>query len=119
MTTTIREWATNPDNREDVLETIKVIGGDGHTIFKPEAFTPYMPDYLITEYTIRYDSDPDSGPTATLYSNNVPVEYVEGVYGLPLAESIGNALGVESHKGGRGSRCREVCEKVRERLEAS
>jgi hypothetical protein len=103
-------------DREVVLAVVKVVAGDGHTIFDPKAFLDAgMPEDLVKHFTNEYKSD-RSHPKATIFGRNGEIiDKMEGVYGLPLIESLAaNLAGFRSSKMGRGFACRDCCEALRE-----
>jgi hypothetical protein len=93
-------WA-NVD-KEIVLRVADIC--DGHTIFKPEAFTEAgAPPAIIAQHTECYESDL-SDPKATIFGpDGAPMNQLLGVYGLPLIETICDDLGIDYEvKLGRG-----------------
>jgi hypothetical protein len=76
---------------------------DGHTIFKPEAFTEAgLPAEVVTHMTTTYRSD--GTPKGTISVHGKPVKELSGVYGLDLLRFLADALGVKYARAmGRGS----------------
>lgn len=88
---------------------------DGHTIFKPEAFTNVgAPPALVAQYVECYESNPGD-PKETIFVDGAPVSQCLGVYGLRLIRAICHDLGIEyESKMGRGfqaSACRDAIRK--------
>lgn len=100
--------------REIVLKVAAIC--DGHTIFKPEAFTKAgAPPALVAQHTSRYESD-TSNPKSTIFgSDGGVIEETIGVYGLPVLERICDDLGIDYEmRMGRGFQaavCREAIRK--------
>jgi len=93
-------------DREVVLRVAEIC--DGHTIFKPEAFTEAgAPAALIAQHTTAYESDL-SCAKATIFVDGKPVTQCVGVYGLDVIEQINDDLGLPSPwQTGRGFRAQQ------------
>jgi len=91
-------------------EVILAVSGrcDGHTIFKPEAFTDIgLPAEVTQLFTSTYKSD--GSPKGTIFVNGQPVEELAGVYGLDLLRFIASALNVEYRSAmGRGFEAQNI-----------
>ena len=83
---------------------------DGHTIFKPEAFTDLgVPSELIEQFTQEFESNTDSYKETIFDDHGKIVPKLRGVYGLDVIESINRELGLQSpNKFGRGFRA-DLC----------
>lgn len=104
-------WA-NVD-REIVLKVAELC--DGHTIFKPEAFTNLgAPPAIVAQHTECYESDL-SDPKSTIFGpDGKPMTQLLGVYGLPLIERICDDLGIKYEvKMGRGFQAAVCYEAIR------
>ena len=93
-------------DREVVLRVAEIC--DGHTIFKPEAFTQAgAPEALIAQHTTAYESDLSCGKS-TIFVDGKPVTQCVGVYGLDVIEQINDDLGLPSPwQTGRGFRAQQ------------
>lgn len=82
---------------------------DGHTIFKPEAFTDLgLPVEIVNHLTANYTSS-DGDPKYTIYVKGIAVKQLKGVYGLDVLRFIASALNVEYEgKFGRGSQAHAI-----------
>ena len=89
---------------------------DGHTIFKPEAFTDAgLPAEVTQLFTRTYKSD--GSPKGTIFVKGQPVKTLAGVYGLDLLRFIASALGVEYRQAmGRGFEAQNIQIALRQRL---
>lgn len=98
--------------RDVVLRVIELC--DGHTIFKPEAFTQAgAPPALVAQHTTCFESNPQSHKE-TIFVNGKPVNQMVGVYGLDVIEQINDDLGLETPwQTGRGFRARQCYENIR------
>jgi|688.fasta_scaffold25991_10 hypothetical protein len=108
-------WASV--DREVILKVIELC--DGHTIFKPEAFSNFgAPPALVAKHTVAYESDL-SDHKATIFVGGKPVTQCVGVYGLDVIEQINDDLGLPSPwQTGRGFRARQCYENIRKHLGA-
>jgi hypothetical protein len=89
---------------------------DGHTIFKPEAFTDAgLPPEITQLFTRNYKSD--GSPKGTIFAKGQPVKELAGVYGLDLLRFIASALGVEYRQAmGRGFEAQNIQLALRQHL---
>jgi hypothetical protein len=89
---------------------------DGHTIFKPEAFTEAgLPAEVTGLFTRKYKSD--GSPKGTIFVNGQPVKELTGVYGLDLLRFIASALDVEYRQAiGRGFEAQNIQTALRQHL---
>ena len=81
---------------------------DGHTIFKPEAFTQAgLPLEVVELHTRNYNSD--GSHKGTIFVEGEPVEKLLGVYGLDLLKFVASALRIDYPSAlGRGSQARKI-----------
>lgn len=81
---------------------------DGHSIYKPEAFTDAgLPADVVEYATTTYRSD--GTPKGTIFRNGEPVAELRGVYGLNLLTLIADTLGVEYRRCmGRGFQAQAI-----------
>ena len=75
---------------------------DGHSIFKPEAFSEAgLPNEVVEYITHTYKSD--GSPKGTIFVDGQPVKELKGVYGLDLLRLLASALNVTYRRAiGRG-----------------
>jgi hypothetical protein len=67
---------------------------DGHTIFKPEAFTEVgVPSEVVDYLSSTFKSD--GTPKGTIFVQGQPVKELKGVYGLDMLKFLAMALDVE------------------------
>ena len=99
--------------KEQILAAVNVIDGDGHTIFKPEAFVKAgWPQELVDRYTETIKSNFNDFKSI-ITVNDKPVKQLKGVYGLALLHYINNSLGLKgTTKLGRGFQARELTENI-------
>lgn len=105
----------------DVLRAVlEVIEGDGHTIFKPEAFLDAgVPDSLVAEHTRRYTSNPDDPKLTIFDADGKAIPALLGVYGLTVLWAIQADIGAEgSSKSGRGFLARQLTANILAKLDA-
>jgi hypothetical protein len=86
---------------------------DGHTIYKPEAFTNVgAPPAIVAQHVQCYESNPSDAKETIFDADGRALNQVLGVYGLPLIETICDDLGIEyADKMGRGfqaAACRDA-----------
>ena len=105
-------------SKDKILAAVDLINGDGHTIFKPEAFVKAgWPQELVDQYTQTIKSNLND-PKACIFVEGKVVKQLKGIYGLVLLDRINSALGLEgSTKLGRGSQARELSEHIVEHLD--
>jgi hypothetical protein len=104
----------NELSKEQILAAVNIIDGDGHTIFKPEAFVKAgWPQELVDQYTETIESNFDD-PKETIISNGKTVKQLKGIYGLSLLHRITSAIGTEgTSKLGRGFQARQLTENIK------
>lgn len=107
----VRQWIEQ--DPAGVLETVKVIGGDGWTIFDPQAF-PKMPDTIKALYEHSHASGDRIKEQITRSDGSTGD--VTGIYGLDVIEGVADALDCDSSKQGRGSRARDLVSKIENKL---
>ena len=67
---------------------------DGHTIFKPEAFTDLgLAPEIVEAFTHTHKSD--GSPKGSIFVGGQAVQSLKGVYGLDLLEFLAQALDVK------------------------
>lgn len=81
---------------------------DGHTIFKPEAFTnDGLPEDVVSYITHTYKSN--GSPKGTIFVAGEAVKELKGVYGLDLLRLLASALNVTYQSAmGRGFEARNI-----------
>jgi len=110
--TVAETWRALP--KATVQAIAEVSGSDGHTIFKPEAYTAAgMPPELLAYFTQTFTSD-TSDPKSTLFNaGGGMIPELKGVYGLRVVESIMSAFDLpESSAMGRGFRASHAFAKI-------
>lgn len=95
-----------------------VIIGDGHTIFKPEFYSPYFTETELDEANLIqvFESD-KSNYKATIFGDNGEIiESLKGVYNLSFLEWVCGRVGVtkQSQMEGRGSRASDYVKFINE-----
>jgi len=101
---------TTPVEQSQVLY---LVGGDGHTIFDPDALKAAgCSAYIIDAFTTVEKSDGSYKGTIFDSRTGEPQKEMRGLYGLTLVRSLARYYGVESHKFGRGSEARELTEGI-------
>jgi len=101
---------------EQVLAICDVIDGDGHTIFKPEAFLKAgTPSAVVDEMCETIKSD-TSDPRSTIFDNDGNVmAKLRGVYGLRFLSRIARSFNIDSPGClGRGFQARALTKAIRE-----
>ena len=112
---TLKEWAEA--NPKALLEVVDRLAGDGHAIWKVDAF-PQVPTHLLPIQTLHSDRS-DYKSTIFDHETGEAVDKMEGIYGLQLSGRLVSALGLDVPGfGGRGSQCRADCAALREYAEA-
>lgn len=97
-----------PTNRETLIEAVRAVDGNGHTIWKEEKFS-MLPDFVRDYVSEEYESD-TSHPKSTISIDGLVVEKVKGIYGPRLLNLMLIAYELEgSHKIGRGFAAEENC----------
>jgi len=99
---------------EQILAALNLIQGDGHTIWKVEAFEKIWPTWAVQRFSQEIESD-TSSPMSTVFGHSGEViAKLFGIYGLTVLYGIASDLGVKyESKFGRGSQAREIDEAVR------
>jgi len=104
---------------QQIREAMKVIGSDGHTIWKPEPLieTLGFPREFIARFTHNHKSG--SGKAGITVGGKAVAE-LSGVHGLPLLEAVAENIEARAYpmKLGRGSRACEASKAIIEKLEA-
>jgi len=97
-----------------ILTICKIVDGDGHTIFPPEAFTKKKIPREVIESEIRFYKSDISDPKSTIFNNQGQALLgLDGIYGLSLLKHIASAFDVEYEgKMGRGWEARSVTESL-------
>ena len=105
-------------SKEALVQVCKIVNGDGHTIFKVEAFDK-LPSNVIEQFSETLESS-KTHPKGMIFDDNGNViPSVFGIYGLPLIENIGRSLGLEwEQKMGRGFACRVATKALRKHVES-
>lgn len=95
---------------KQVLAICKIIGGDGHTIFKPEAFLKKRIPEEVVKLMTRYIASDTSDPRSTIFNNQgQALVGVEGVHGLTFLKRLVSTFELTTEpKLGRGWEAREA-----------
>lgn len=101
-------------DKATLLAIAKVSGGDGHTLFDPDAYRKAgMPEALVKEFTRTYKSDKSDPKHMILGKDGKVVKSMDAVYGLDVVECIRRALEIPSGGFmGRGWMARYAFEKI-------
>lgn len=91
----------------------QIIRGDGHTIFKPTAFTLRgVNAAFIDAYTNTYHSDGTLKGSITDAATGAPLDSLRGVYGLPLLWAVARRINADTSAAasmmGRGFQARAL-----------
>jgi hypothetical protein len=111
------DWASKLP-KEVIGEVLKVIEGDGHTLFSSKAFLDAgLPVDVVTHFTHVHATDL-SDPKGVMTDNDGNlVSHLEGVYGLELLRGLGKSLGAATSKAlGRGFEARELTKNIEQLL---
>lgn len=103
---------------EHIKAAIDIIDGDGHTIFKPEAFIEAgVPQEIVDRCTDVHESDLSSHK-ATIFVDGKPTNAVKGVYGLAMLSTMIRDLGLTAPDYlGRGFQARAWTEAINAYIE--
>ena len=95
---------------KQVLAICKIIDGDGHTIFKPEAFLKKGIPEEIVKLETRYYKSYDSDPRHTIFNRQGQALIgLEGVFGLSFLKHLVMTFELKTEpKLGRGWEAREA-----------
>jgi hypothetical protein len=109
----------NNEQRDEILALLEQIGGDGHSVWKPELL-----DIFPTPLKARFIRDIESDTSdwkSTLYDNDGNViESIKAFYGLTVLECICADLGLEVGSFmGRGFRAQAATEAIRRHFNAT
>lgn len=76
---------------------------DGHTIFSPEKYMPHFTMEQLSGLLMTYQSD-FSSHKSTIYTQDGPVESLQGIYNLHFLMWLRDELGIRGYAtaGGRG-----------------
>ncbi len=98
---------------EHIKAAIDIIDGDGHTIFKPEAFIEAgVPQDIVERCTEIHESDLSSHK-ATIFIDGKPTNALSGVYGLAMLSTIIRDLDIPAEVYlGRGFQARAWTEAI-------
>lgn len=100
---------------EQLRAAVKLINGDGHTIFSPVAFVSkcgWKPEDIAPFVTIHRSDKTNIKGILTDRNGNV-TEEIQGVYGLRMLEAIASILSVEYLQSlGRGTQAREITDSL-------
>ena len=91
---------------------------DGHTVFKPEAFTDAgLPVEVVEHLTSEHHSD--GSPKGTIFVDGQAVESLKGVYGLDVLRFLASALDLEYRDAiGRGFQAQNIHAALRQHFAA-
>jgi hypothetical protein len=93
-----------PAMKPAIRKLLKVIGGDGHTIWDPKVLKDF-PQELRERFTKTHKS---RGGKFDITTDTGRVDSLEGIHGLQLLDALCDDLGVpQSSKMGRGFRAQE------------
>jgi len=107
------DWAAKTP-RAVIEEVLKIIRGDGHTMFDSQAFLDAgLPENVVTHYTrIRATDLSNPRGVMTDKTGNL-VSHIEGIYGLDLLRGMVRSLGVPASQAlGRGFEARELTHNI-------
>jgi hypothetical protein len=105
---------------EALKKTVEIINGDGHTIFKPEAFLEAgLPREFVDKFTQTHESDRHNPKEMIFNKAGEVLMFSTGVYGLDLILGICRTLDLPLNQAlmGRGFRARNACEALTKYLE--
>jgi hypothetical protein len=106
-------------DKQAILDLLKVIGGDGHTLYDAadEAFQA-MPKELMDSVTRTHKSDGTA--KGSIWKDGQLVEEMHAVYGLQLLWRLASEVGADvtsaTQKMGRGFQAQELTKALREKL---
>ena len=105
---------------EAVRATLKIIGGDGHTIWKASALEEILPPEFLAPYIHTHRSDMGGSHKGMIFDENGGViPELEGINGLSLLHGIAGHLGAEgTSKMGRGFQAQELTSNIYKVLDA-
>ena len=101
--------------KTQILDAVKIIHGDGHTLFDPNSFiTKAMwPKELVDQFTEVHESNPKDFKETIFLPNGKIANQMKAVYGLRLLRRISEAIGSPlSDARGRGWEARELTENI-------
>lgn len=98
---------------DHIKAAIDIIDGDGHTIFKPEAFIEAgVPQDIVERCTEIHESDLNSHK-ATIFIDGKPTNALRGVYGLAMLSTMIRDLNIAAEVYlGRGFQARAWTEAI-------
>lgn len=99
----VRQWAQDPANREPLERLVKELGGDGHSVYRPNA--KMFADLPETAKERHLRPHPGCG-------SDEP-----GIYGFELLRDLAGAFNIHQDKIGRGSAMRELNQRLTRLLE--
>jgi hypothetical protein len=99
--------------RDIILALMERIGGDGHSIYKPDLLKDF-PEPLQKRFVHTMESD-TSHWKSTLYDHDGNViDKIEAIHGLDVQEAIASDLGLEIGSfTGRGFRAQAAAQAIR------
>lgn len=109
---------TNPacfhaGQKESILALLDRIGGDGHTIFKPDVLGEF-PEELQQRFITTLHSDTSDYKSTIFDDQGNILKSIDGVYGLDVQEGILSDLGLRIRDfTGRGFRARAATDAIR------
>ena len=101
---------------DTLISVCKFLRGDGHAVWKAEAFADLLPAEYIESVSDTYESD-GSLKGSIFTSDGDMLVSTTGVYGLTLYRRINADLGLPSSRmGGRGFEAQDLNRQIREHL---
>lgn len=107
-------WADVP--LVDQQAILAEIGGDGHTLWDPQALKDAGLNAQAIDYFTRVEKSDGSWKGSIWGDNGQMIKEVRAVYGLSLIRSLAAFYGFESHAFGRGTEARQLTEQLAPRL---
>jgi len=102
--------------RDEILAACDLIKGDGHTVWKPEAFLRIWPKEAVKK--VAHVVESDGSAKGTLFGNDGQIIWkCMGVYGLDVLGALCSVVGAEARGClGRGFQARAYDEAIRAKL---
>ena len=94
----VRQWARDPANREPLARLVQELGGDGHSVYRPNAkMFADLPEAAKERHLRPHPGCGSDEP---------------GIYGLELLRDLAAAFNIHQDKIGRGSAMRELNQRL-------
>ena len=101
--------------KKHISDVLEFIDNDGHTIFDPSAFKEIAPKEFVDGCMETHVSI-EGNHKETIYQQGVPVDEMDGIYGLEVVQWIASQLDQSSPCSGRGFRCRHLTESIKREI---